>query len=100
MSEARLKILEAIARRKIITVIYNGAAMRLAPHMMFERHEDFFVIALNLNKDWREGEEKRLGQFKVAGLGDISLTDATFQPLGNFDGVPPRADDLLILATQ
>jgi len=69
VSDTRLKLIEAIARRQAIEVSYNGKRIKLAPHLLFERRGDLFVSALNLSKNWRTDEERRLGQFKLTGLG-------------------------------
>ena len=97
MSEARMTLMEAIARKRAVTAQYNGEQIKLAPHLMFERHGDLFVRALNMTKAWRADEELRLGQFKLAGLVATRLLDETFAPLPNFEAAPPRPDDALIL---
>ena len=53
MNDTRMKIMEAIARRRRVTALNNGNQMTLAPHQMFERRGDLFVSALNLSKNWR-----------------------------------------------
>ena len=73
MDDTRLKVMEAIARRRHVTAQYNGTRMTLAPHQMFERHGALFVSALNLDKNWRSEEERRLGHFKLDGLGAAML---------------------------
>ncbi|MFP5396251.1 MAG: hypothetical protein ACLGHF_08830 [Alphaproteobacteria bacterium] len=98
MSDARLTLLEAITRRILVEAQYNGATIRLAPHLMFERHGDLFVAALNLGKSWRSDEEPRLGQFKLAGLTSCTLTGEGFSPLPGFEPALPRAEDVLVLA--
>lgn len=98
MSEARLKLMEAIARRRTVTARYNGAIIKLAPHLLFERHGDLFVSALNLSKLWRSDDERRLGQFKLAGLASMELLEEGFDPLPSFEVATPRPDDTLILA--
>lgn len=94
----RLTVMEAITRRRAVSALYNGALVRLAPHLIFERRGDLFLAALNLSKNWRADEEKRLGQFKFAGLGDVKLLQDGVTPLPSYDGVPPRPEDLLILS--
>lgn len=98
MSEARIIIMEAIARRTAFAARYNGTVIRLAPHLLFERHDDLFVSALNMDKTWRSDEAPRLGQFKLAGLGDVALIDETFEPIEGFDQTAPRPGDTVILA--
>ncbi|HOB15121.1 MAG TPA: hypothetical protein PK680_10055 [Novosphingobium sp.] len=98
MSDTRLTLLEAISRKRLVEAQYNGAVIRLAPHLMFERHDDLFVSALNLGKTWRSDEEPRLGQFKLAGLSNARLLEESFEPLESFDGSVPREDDIAVLA--
>lgn len=98
MTDPRLTLMEAIARQKIVTASYNGNAMRLAPHMMFERHGDLFISALNLDKNWISLDVMRLGQFKLDGLSNVALTDDGFEPLESFEAEAPRPEDTLVLA--
>ncbi|PLK26039.1 hypothetical protein [Novosphingobium sp. TH158] len=98
MTEPRLQMMEAIARKQIVEADYNGQRIRLAPHLLFERHGDLFVSALNLGKTWRSDEEPRLGQFKLAGLGNPALLDEPFETLPTFAPQPPRETDTLLLA--
>lgn len=98
MSEARMTMIEAIARKKAVTARYNGEPVKLAPHLLFERRGDLFVRALNMSKVWRSDEEPRLGQFKLAGLVAAELLDETFAPLPAFDAAPPHPGDALVLA--
>jgi hypothetical protein len=97
-TDPRLVLFEAIARRRAVTARYNGVQMRLAPHFVFERRGDLFVGAVNLTKNWRSEEEKRLGHFKLDGLGETKLTDDGFDPLPSFEPAAPQPDDKLVLA--
>lgn len=98
MTETRLKLMEAIARGRLVTARYNGEGIKLAPHVLFERHGDLFVSALNLSKAWRSEDERRLGQFKLAGLVSTELLDEGFDPLPTYEAGTPRPDDTLVLA--
>jgi hypothetical protein len=98
MSNPSLTVMEAIARKRTIAAQYNGQRIVLAPHLLFERHGDQFVSALNAGKAWRSDEEPRLGQFKLAGLGALELLDDPFEPLPSFTGALPREGDIAILA--
>lgn len=97
MNDIRLTLMEAIARRRTVTTHYNGNRMTLAPHLMFERHGHLFVSALNLCKNWRSDDERRLGHFKLDGLGATELSEAGFEPLPSFEAAPPKEADTLIL---
>lgn len=98
MSDPRLTLMEAISRKLKVETQYNGATIRLSPHLMFERHGDLFVSALNLGKVWRSDEEPRLGQFKLAGLSEVKLLDESFEPLDGFRPEVLREGDVLVLA--
>lgn len=98
MSETRLTLMEAIARKRVVTAQYNGQQMKLAPHQMFERRGDLFVSALNLDKNWRSDDERRLGHFKLDGLVAPAIIDAEFDPLPSFEAAAPQSYDTLLLA--
>ncbi len=98
MPDARLKVMEAIARQKVLAVLYNGQMIKLAPHVLFERHGDLYVSALNLSKAWRSPDERRLGQFKLAGLSAPDVLDEGFEPLPAYTPTAPRDDDTVLLA--
>lgn len=97
MDEIRLKLMEAIVRQRIVTTRYNGERLRLAPHLLFERHGDLFVRALNLGKNVRPDDERRLGQFKLAGLGEAEVLEETFLPLPSYQAQPLRGADRLVM---
>ena len=98
MSDSRLTLMEAISRKLKVEAQYNGATIQLAAHLMFERHGDLFVSALNLGKVWRSDEKARLGQFKLAGLSEAKLLSEEFEPLPDFKPVVPRESDVMVLA--
>lgn len=98
MEDIRLTLMEAIARQRIVETRYNGERIRLAPHLLYERHGDLFISALNLGKNWRDDDERRLGQFKLAGLGGAELLDETFDPLPSYHPETPRTEDTLVMA--
>mgnify|MGYP006148743867 CR=1 FL=1 len=57
-----------------------------------------FVSALNLDKNWRSDDERRLGHFKLDGLASIGLIDETFDPLPGFEAAAPHSEDTPLLA--
>lgn len=98
MNDTRLKMMEAIARRRTVSALYNGNRMTLAPHQLFERHGALFISALNLGKNWRSEDERRLGHFKLDGIHAPELEDQEFEPLPSFEAAAPRDDDVLLMA--
>lgn len=97
MDQTRLTMMEAIARRRTVEASYNATRIVLAPHLLFERHGDLFVSAVNLSKQRREDSEQRLGQFKLAGLAAATILDDGFEQLPTFRPVAPRMDDKVLL---
>lgn len=98
LDSARLKIIEGTARRLLLTARYNGQVLSLAPHALFARHGDLFLRALNLSKNWRSDEDRRLGDFKVAGLGAVQVTEQPFEVLASADPLLSRPEDQLLFA--
>ncbi len=98
MTDVRMTMMEAIARRRTVTAQYNGNVMKWAPQQMFERRGALFVSALNMSKNWRSDNERRLGHFKLDGLGEAEVRDEGFDPLPSFEAAPPQPDDTLLLA--
>jgi hypothetical protein len=95
---SRISILEAIARRLLLSATYNGQKLTLAPHALFARRGDLYLSALNLTKSWRSDEERRLGYFKLAGLADVEVTRDGFEVLPDCGPQLLRAGDELLLA--
>jgi len=95
---ARMGVLEAIARRVLLNAAYNGQRLTLAPHAMFARRGELYASALNLSKNWRDDEERRLGYFKVAGLAAVEVTEDSFDALPNTAGMLARTGDELLIA--
>jgi len=95
---ARMGVLEAIARRVLLNVAYNGERLTLAPHALFARRGELYASALNLSKNWRADEERRLGYFKVTGLAAVEVTEDPFDALPNAAGMLAGAGDEVLLA--
>jgi len=85
-SNANALLLQAIALRRCVTAVYNRMHVKLAPHILFTKHDDVFVDAVTLLRDGQPPREIKLGTFKLAGLKDIAVdedgfkTDAIFNP--------------------
>lgn len=90
--------MEAIARSLLVTARYNQQIMTLAPHALFARREELFLRALNLTKNWRADEDRRLGQFKLDGLSEVALTEEPFEPLPNNESYLADETEELLLA--
>ena len=97
IDQARIKILEAIARCRLLTARYNGQRLTLAPHALFARRGDLFVSALNVAKTWRSADDRRLGYFKLAGLAEVEVTREPFEALPAPAAVLAQTGDELLL---
>ena len=78
-------VLQAIALRKSLDAIYNGGEVKLAPHVLFSRHEELYLSAVTISREGRPPRESKLGMFKLAGLKGLSLADDGFDPFPGFD---------------
>ncbi len=83
--EASRIFLEAIALKTSVEAVYNRMKLRLAPHILYTRHDELFVDAVTLERDGRPPREVKLGTFKLAGLREVALADQAFQPAPVFD---------------
>ncbi|MEZ5709242.1 MAG: hypothetical protein R3E02_07645 [Blastomonas sp.] len=93
-------IIEAIALRKCIMATYNRMRVKLAPHVLYTRHDDLFVDAVTLERDGQPPREAKLGQFKLAGLSAVGFADRGFEPADLLDLAEPRYDGTLLFAVE
>lgn len=90
MQQSTPILLEAIALRTCVRAVYNKSAVTLAPHILYQRHDDLFVDAVTVERDSRPPREVKIGTFKLAGLRDLELADRPFAPEKSFDPGHPR----------
>jgi hypothetical protein len=83
-------LLEAIALQKCVMATYNRMAVKLAPHILYTRHDELFVDAVTLERDGRRPKEMKLGAFKLAGLKDLELVAHNFAPAAFFNPADSR----------
>jgi hypothetical protein len=76
---------EAIARRQRVGATYNRGRVILEPHILYTRHDEVYVDAITVERDGAPPREPKLGSFKLAGLGDPVLVEASFEPHMLFD---------------
>jgi hypothetical protein len=77
--------LEAIALKTSVEAVYNRMKLRLAPHILYTRHDELFIDAVTLERDGQPPREVKLGTFKLAGLREVALAGQPFQPAPVFD---------------
>lgn len=83
-------VLEAIALRKCLEATYNRTRIRLAPHILYTRHDQLYLDGVTLERDGKPPREIKVGAFKLDGLGDLALTDRVFDPQPVFNPAEER----------
>tara|TARA_B100000678_G_scaffold147298_1_gene122988 strand:+ start:351 stop:722 length:372 start_codon:yes stop_codon:yes gene_type:complete len=78
-------VLEAIARQKCITATYNKQNVKLAPHVLWTRHDDLFVDAVALERDGKPPREYKMGTYKIDGLKDLAVHEQSFLPATTYN---------------
>jgi hypothetical protein len=82
-------VLQAIALKKCVEATYNRTQVRLAPHILYTRHDELYLDAVTMERDGRPPKEVKIGTFKLAGLQDLAVADRAFEPQSIFD---PRSE--------
>ncbi len=93
-------VLEAIARQKCITAIYNRQTVKLAPHVLWMRHEAVFVDAVALERDGKPPKEYKLGSYKLDGLKDLAAHEQSFLPANSYKSSDPKYADSKLFALE
>jgi hypothetical protein len=78
-------LLEAIALKKCVTLVYNNVPMKLAPHILYSKHSAVFTDAVILEKNGEVRRDKKLGAFHLSGLNDLQLSDQSFEIHASFE---------------
>lgn len=99
--ETRKTLLEAIALQKCVEATYNRLRMRLAPHILYTRHDELFVDAVTLEREGQPPRELKLGVFKLSGLNNVQLVPQPFSPeQALFDPASERYDGVTVFAVE
>ena len=92
-------IFEAIALQKCLMATYNKLVVKLAPHILYTRHDEMFIDAVTIEREGRPPRELKLGTFKLAGLNDVSILDETFEPMhGLYDETDVKYKNVTLFA--
>ena len=99
MTSSRI-VLEAIARRRCLQATYNRTTVRLAPHILYTRHDELFVDAVTVERDGQRPREAKLGTFKLAGLRDPAVAGQAFRLEPGFDPGDSKYAGVTLLAAE
>ena len=91
-------ILEAIATRRCLEGVYNRMAVKLAPHILYTRHDELYVDAVTLERDGQPPREIKVGSFKLTGLREPRLGTDSFEPQDVFDRSAERYEGVTLVA--
>lgn len=93
-------LLAAIALRKCVTATYNRTTVTLAPHILYTRHGELFVDAVNLAREGGQPREIKLGVFKLTGLSDLELSEQPFEPDASFEPLAEKYAGETVFAVE
>lgn len=93
-------VLEAIALRKCLEATYNRTRIRLAPHILYTRHDQLYLDGVTLERDGKPPREFKVGAFKLYGLNDLALTDRVFDPQPVFNPQEDRYQGNTLFAVE
>lgn len=91
-------LLEAIALNKCVTATYNNVEMTLAPHILYSKHDAFFIDAVAVERNGVPPKQKKLGAFHLAGLQGLKLADRTFVPDHLFNPAAEKYEGVTLFA--
>lgn len=98
--ESRQIFFEAIALRKCVAARYNRSAVKLAPHILYTRHDELFVDAVTIEREGQPPREIKMGSFKLAGLTEVELGGQSFEPAPIFDPAAPKYEGAAVFAVE
>jgi hypothetical protein len=96
--DANRLVLEAIATRKCLEGVYNRQAVKLAPHILYTRHDELYVDAVTVERDGQRPRELKIGSFKVTGIHDVRVGEQPFEPEAIFDPAAERYEGVTLFA--
>ena len=99
-SPASALLLEAIALKKCVEATYNRMVVKLAPHILYTRHDELFLDAVTLERDGQPPKEKKIGTFKLTGLQALGFSGKPFNPEPIFNPAAEKYRGVTLFAVE
>lgn len=99
MSDPKI-LFQAIALRKCVHANYNKGDVRIAPHIMYTKHDEIYVDGVTIERDGRPPRERKLGSFKLTGLKELAIDPTDFEPEPEFDPANERYSGVTLFAVE
>lgn len=93
-------LLQAIAMRTCVEAVYNREEVKLAPHILYTRHDELYVDAVTVERRGQPPREIKLGTFKLAGLAVSGLAPRSFEPHSAFDPGNDKYEGVTLFAVE
>ena len=93
-------LFEAIATKKCVGAVYNRSSIKLAPHILYTRHDELYLDAVTVERDAQPPRELKVGTFKIAGLTELTLTDVPFRTAQLFNPDDPKYAGVSLFAVE
>ncbi len=93
-------LLEAVALTKYVEADYNGVRIKIAPHVLYTKHESIYVDALTFLRDGQPPKEIKLGSFNLAGLKNAAVIEEHFEIWPLFEPETERYVGNTLLAVE
>ncbi|MDO6414750.1 hypothetical protein Q4F19_10205 [Sphingomonas sp. BIUV-7] len=93
-------VLQAIALKQCVEATYNRVKVRLAPHILYTRHDELYVDAVTIERDGQPPKEIKIGTFKLAGLQDLAVANRAFVPQTIFDPGSEKYQGVTLFAVE
>lgn len=91
---------EGVALKKCVIATYNRTSFKLAPHIVYTRHDEMYVDAVAIEQEGQPPRESKLGTFKLAGLKEVSVDDQSFELFDLFDPAAEKYQGTTLLAVE
>jgi hypothetical protein len=78
-------VVQAMREHLCVRATYNRGLVRLAPHILYRRHDAPFLDAVVVERDGVVPGEIKLASFRLSGLKGVAMTMESFAPIASFN---------------